>query len=626
MPVLVEINVQGTTRHVRVKDSSFWIGSRQDRCVVDLQIPGFVGRCLEVRAEADGRIAIRTEPGLPFPVRSASGNVPTRFENFIAGDVLTVGPVMVGLSVVPEATVGAVRELDASALKGQGSKAPGAVSEWFEKFMEVADHLEGLKDPEESLRVALAAVLATTGADRVFVELEPGHEVAGRREWFQTRDERATPFQVSRSLVELVKSSKGIVHVPMASADPTVSALQSVRREGISSTFAMPLRALGKTVGILYADCVREDGALSALDFQHAAMLGRLLATSLGNREMVLNFVRRDATPALAEPEVMRSGSPACREMLERIRLYAPTDYTVLIRGETGVGKEVMARAVHQLSRRARGPFVPVNCAAIPEQLMESELFGHEKGAFTGAVAPRKGSFEAAEGGTLLLDEIGDMPHELQSKILRVLQDKQITPVGSRRQVKVDVRILAATHQPLEKMVEEGRFREDLYYRLRELEVLIPPLRERREDLPALVAQFAAEAARELQLGALPEVGPEAMDLIVAAPWKGNVRELRHAIKSAVLRAKGGPVRTEHLDDALRLTTAPVPRIPGVSFTASGLTWRERLEKQEIEALRTTLEQAGGNLTKGAELFGVPRTTYREKLVKHGLLGNGPTS
>jgi transcriptional regulator with GAF, ATPase, and Fis domain len=531
---------------------------------------------------------------------------------------------MVGLSIAAEqAAAGTVRELDASVLKGQGSKAPGAVSEWFEKFMEVADHLEGLKDPEESLRLALSAVLATTGADRVFVELEPGHEVAGRREWFQARDERAGPFQVSRSLVDLVKSSKGIVHVPMASADPTVSSLQSVRREGISSTFAMPLRALGKTVGILYADCVREDVALSAIDFQHAAMLGRLLATSLGNREMVLNFVRRDEGPPASEPEVLRSKSPICRDMGERIRLYAPTDYTVLIRGETGVGKELMARAIHALSRRSRGAFIPVNCAAIPEQLMESELFGHEKGAFTGAVAQRKGQFEAAEGGTLLLDEIGDMPHELQSKILRVLQDRQITPVGSRRQIRVDVRILAATHQPLEKMVEDGKFREDLYYRLRELEVLIPPLRERREDLHELVARFASEAAQELGLAQVPEFGPEAMDLILAAPWKGNVRELRHAVKSAILRAKGGNVRTEHLDDALRAATSPVARIPGVSFTASGLTWRERLEKQEIEALRTTLEQAAGNLTKGAELFGVPRTTYREKLVKYGLLA-GP--
>jgi hypothetical protein len=247
----------------------------------------FVGRCLEVKLEADGRILVRSEPGLPFAVRSATGNVATRFEPLMPGDVLTIGAVCIAIATgTDDPPRAAVQELDASSLRGL-VKAPGATHEWYDRFMEVADHLEGLKDPDEMVRVTMAAILSTTSADRVFVELEPGWEVAGQREWFQSRAAagagtpgsdgttgvREARFQVSRSLVEHVKQSKGIVHVPVAQSDPSVSALQSVRSEGISSTFAMPLRALGKTVGILYADCTAPGRVLAAADFQHAAMI-----------------------------------------------------------------------------------------------------------------------------------------------------------------------------------------------------------------------------------------------------------------------------------------------------------------------------------------------------------------
>jgi two-component system NtrC family response regulator len=300
--------------------------------------------------------------------------------------------------------------------------------------------------------------------------------------------------------------------------------------------------------------------------------------------------------------------------MVERVKMFAPADYTVLIRGETGSGKEVIARALHDLSRRKRGPFVPVNCAAIPDSLMESMLFGHEKGAFTGATQSNRGFFEEAQGGTILLDEIGDMALELQAKILRVLQDRVVTPVGSRRQIKVDVRVLAATHQDLERMVETGAFRDDLYYRLRELEIRLPALRERAADLLMLCERFLAEAAGELGHARVPELTTQAFDALQRHPWRGNIRELRHVIRAAALRAGGDTVRVDHIE----IGSLPQPSAPG-SAAAAG-SWKERLELQERAALQETLERAGGNLTKGAELFGVPRTTYREKLVKNGLL------
>ncbi|MEO6593129.1 MAG: sigma-54 dependent transcriptional regulator, partial [Planctomycetota bacterium] len=298
---------------------------------------------------------------------------------------------------------------------------------------------------------------------------------------------------------------------------------------------------------------------------------------------------------------------------------------TVLLRGETGTGKEVVARALHELSRRTKGPFVPVNCAAIPEQLMESMLFGHEKGSFTGALQARRGHFEEAHGGTIFLDEIGDMAIELQAKILRVLQDRVVMPIGGRRQIRVDVRILAATHQDLERMVREGRFREDLYYRLRELEIVLPPLRERREDVRGMATRFLTEAAEELGYDEVPGLSPDAEARLATEQWRGNIRELRHVLKGAALRSGGTVIREAHLDLDRRLE--PKSNASSASVVPAsqpepeeGTTWKERLEAQEKEALQRTLAEAGGNLTRAAELFGVPRTTYREKLVRHGLL------
>jgi transcriptional regulator with PAS, ATPase and Fis domain len=277
----------------------------------------------------------------------------------------------------------------------------------------------------------------------------------------------------------------------------------------------------------------------------------------------------------------------------------------------------VVARCLHDLSRRKKGPFVAVNCAAIPDQLMESILFGHEKGSFTGATENRGGHFVEADGGTLFLDEIGDMASDLQAKILRCLQDRIVVPVGSRRKVSVDVRIMAATHRNLEKMVEAGQFREDLYYRLRELEIFIPPLRQRTEDILGLCNRFLSEAASDLGLEAVPELAAATLDHLCRLPWRGNIRELRHVVKGAALRSGGQAILVAHLDAG---PTQVGESVRNGCDVDPDLTWKERLEATEREALEQTLQEASGNLTRGAELFGVPRTTYREKLVKNGLL------
>ncbi len=612
MVVQLEITDRSGFREATVEQASFWLGSGSSGDV-PLDVAGCHGRILEVSAEA-GLLSIRVEPGLPFPVRCVTGNVGTRFQSMLDGDVLNVGPAMVKVRYVADDQSDSAEELDLATVRSPG--AP--VGSWYETFMEVADHLEGLTDPEGMVTTAMEAVLSATGADRVHLKLDQAIGKKDRSSFFLSGEGDETPFRVSSTLVERVRKGNRVVHVPIASADPVASQFVSIRKEGISSTIALPLSALGRELGVLYADCVRDGAVLTADELQRVVFIGRLLASALGNRKLVATLVRAEPSRDAAVHPALQTASPACEETVQRVKLYAPTDYTVLLRGETGVGKEVIAHALHDLSPRKSGPFVPVNCAAIPEQLMESVLFGHEKGAFTGAMQASRGHFEEAHGGTILLDEIGDMALDLQAKILRVLQDRVVMPVGSRRQVKVDLRIIAATHQDLEKMVEEHRFREDLYYRLRELEIWIPPLRDRREDLLMLCDRFLSEAARDLGLDAVPELAAATLDHLQNRQWRGNIREMRHLIKGAALRAAGGPIEVEHLD-------AGQPRAPGMSLEVStgssdDRTWKDRLEAQEKAALQDTFEKASGNLTKAAQLFGVPRTTYREKLVKNGLL------
>ncbi len=615
MPVAIEITDRSGTRELEVEADAFWIGGQKSGCDVVLDLPGVVGRVLEVARDERGRLRVRAEPGLPFPIRCATGSVGARFENCLEGDVLNVGPALVKLRPRADAGATAVAEIDPAAF---GPAAGSPVGAWYRTFMEMADHLEGLKSSEQMAQAAMAAILGATGADRVHVLLDLDD---GDQSFFLARPEDRRPFRVSRSLVEQARQNGRVVHVPVASSDPVARTFHSVRSEGISAAVAMPIQALGKNLGVMYADCTRDGATLTAEDLQRVAFCSRILATALGNRVLVRSLLDRDAV-ASASHIALETRSPACAEFVKRVRLYASADYTVLLRGETGTGKEVVARALHQLSRRSKGPFVPVNCAAIPEQLMESMLFGHEKGSFTGAQQARRGHFEEAHGGTIFLDEIGDMALELQAKILRVLQDRVVVPIGGRRQVRVDVRIVAATHQDLEGMVRGGRFREDLYYRLRELEISLPPLRERLEDLRPLATRFLAEAADELGYGEVPALTAEAETRLVENLWRGNIRELRHVVKGAALRAGGGPVLPTHLDlDRVALRAGPAGQGAGGSEPSAGEgTWKERLEAQEREALQRTLAAANGNLTRAAELFGVPRTTYREKLVRHGLL------
>ena len=306
--------------------------------------------------------------------------------------------------------------------------------------------------------------------------------------------------------------------------------------------------------------------------------------------------------------------APAFRAVLETLRQAAPTSATVLLVGESGTGKELAARLVHDLSPRATGPFVPINCAAIPEGLLESELFGHEKGAFTGASARKEGRFERANGGTLLLDEVGEMSPAIQVKLLRFLQDGVLERVGGTESLRVDVRVVAATNKDLAAEARAGRFREDLFYRLDVVSVRLPPLRERREDILALASFFLRRTAERLPKQ-VSGFTPAAAAALERYPWPGNVRELQHAVERAVILGRGEVLDVPDLPEAIR-DAAASPAEPGQAAGAPGgivIPLGTPMDEVERLVIRRTLEQTRGDKNLAAQILGIAaRTIYRK--------------
>ncbi|MBX3162099.1 MAG: sigma-54-dependent Fis family transcriptional regulator [Deltaproteobacteria bacterium] len=327
--------------------------------------------------------------------------------------------------------------------------------------------------------------------------------------------------------------------------------------------------------------------------------------------------------------------SAALREVLAKVEQVAPMASTVLLRGETGTGKELVAHAIHINSPREEKPFVRVNCAALAPGILESELFGHEKGSFTGALARRPGRFELADGGTLFLDEVGDLPMEVQIKLLRTLQEREFERVGGAETIKVDVRLVSATNRNLEKMIEDGEFREDLYYRLNVFPINLPPLRDRPDDLPVLAAHFVAKFARQMGVAAQSPTA-EAVAKLREYNWPGNVRELENIIERAMILARGTPLGAHHLDFGRRGAVTPVPSSPGTGpiatvattssasqplppITDDGKSLAERLLDSERREIVAAVEKSRGNIASAARILGINRSTLYYRLRKHGL-------
>ncbi len=333
--------------------------------------------------------------------------------------------------------------------------------------------------------------------------------------------------------------------------------------------------------------------------------LSHLIRNAIKQRMLAAeNILLRTKIEELSKLDEIIGESPQIKKVMELIKTVAQTDATVMIRGESGTGKELVARAIHANSNRRYFPLIPVNCGSIPEGLLESELFGHEKGAFTGAQYRRKGKFEMANGGTIFFDEIGNVTMKLQVDLLRVIETKQFTRLGGEQAIHVDFRIICATNKNLEKAVEDGTFREDLYYRLNVFTIFLPPLRERRSDIPLLAQHFLRKYAYSMNKS-ISSISPEALDLLIRYDWPGNVRELQNAIERAMVVGKPPAIRAEDLPFQLssRLKVAEA----------------DSLAEVEREHIINILDRTGWNITRAAEILKIDRVTLYHKIEKYGL-------
>jgi DNA-binding NtrC family response regulator len=350
------------------------------------------------------------------------------------------------------------------------------------------------------------------------------------------------------------------------------------------------------------------------LTVRHAVEKTELLAQ--------MEDLRQKAGKGPALSRILGRGT-AIREVVEQIQKVAGSNLTVLIQGETGTGKELVARALHEESPRRNKPFVAVDCGALAENLLESELFGHEKGSFTGADRKKEGQIVLAQGGTLFLDEVGNLPVGLQAKLLRVLQERQVRPVGAEKNIPIDVRFVAATNAPLEGEAKAGKFRQDLYYRLAEFTINLPPLRERMEDLPALVRGFREEAAVELRRP-VSDVSNEASALLLGHSWPGNIRELRNVVRQAVLLTDGPIVEEKAVKELVGKSSGAQPTAGPVEIPLfSGQTLKQIAESAVVEAekqaIRNVLKSTGGNKSQAAKILKTDYKTLHVKVKKYGL-------
>ncbi|MBI2899686.1 MAG: sigma 54-interacting transcriptional regulator [Planctomycetes bacterium] len=424
----------------------------------------------------------------------------------------------------------------------------------------------------------------------------------------------------STSVLRRAISSAQPVRVADVERDSWASGLASVQGLGMTSILAVPILSGGKVLGAVYLDSRRRDRRFAPEDEDLLLTFAGLIARPV---EQGAELKRR-AEEVSRLQDVVRSGltelgkrhsfgsivgrSAAMREVFTLIERVAPSPYPVIVCGETGTGKELVAKAVHFNSPRKTKPFLPVNCGAIAETLLESHLFGHVKGAFTGADQSRPGLFEAADGGTLFLDEIEEMSDGMQKKLLRVLEESQVWPVGARESVKVDVRILAATNEEVRDLLEEGRLRQDLNYRLNTYHERLPPLRQRAEDLPLLVEHFVGEIAEETKAQRL-RISQGAMALFLRYPWPGNVRELRNELRKLSVLA-GGEIRPEDLPAHIRETTGSIGRDSSL---------REQLGEVDRKLIVEALDRNDWNISRTAEDLGINRNTLKTRMRKHGI-------
>jgi two-component system nitrogen regulation response regulator NtrX len=424
---------------------------------------------------------------------------------------------------------------------------------------------------------------------------------------------------------DVLEASSGPEGVSLAEREAPELVFLDIKMPGMDGLEALQrMRAAAETLPVVIisghgtVSTAVEATKAGAFDFIEKPLASERVLVTIRN---ALDHTRlRDENRSLKRAAEVRhqmvGESPALRQIWDAIKRASPTNATVLLLGESGVGKELVARSIHRNSLRSRERFVQVNCAAIPEELIESELFGHEKGSFTGATEKQIGKFEQADRGTIFLDEVGDMSAKTQAKVLRVLQEGEVERLGSARTIKVDVRVIAATNKDLELEIEKGTFREDLYFRLTVIPIRVPPLRDRREDIPALVRHFVDLFSRENNRRP-PRFTPAALDFIQQARWKGNVRELKNTVERLIIMTPGDVVDVDDLRDVVRLETKSAG--PDNEKDRAAATLREFKESAERAFLVGKLRENSWNISKTAEVIGTPRSNLYKKLEQYGI-------
>jgi len=425
----------------------------------------------------------------------------------------------------------------------------------------------------------------------------------------QRGGEPTQPIRLSRTIVRKTLEEGLAVLGTDVMGSGGLNRVESLITANVRSLLCVPLTVFQRTTGCIYLDTSNASSRLDEEHLQLTAAIAGISAVALENARHCQRLEQENLrlTTEINLDHNMVGESGRLREMYRVISRVAPTDSTVLIEGESGTGKELAARAIHRNSPRAQRPFVTINCAAIPEGLLESELFGHERGSFTGALAQKKGRLEAANGGVVFLDEIGDLPLSLQVKLLRVLQEREIDRVGGMRPISVDIRIIAATNKDLAAAVEAGEFRRDLYYRLKVVALVMPALRERREDIPLLAGHFVEKYSKNCALQP-KRISPEAMACLMNYEWPGNVRELEHAVESALVLSPSDVIRIEDLPDALLERDLP----PGVKATQ----YHQAVRDLKRQLILRAMAEAKGNYTEAASALGV-HVNYLHRLIRN---------
>ncbi len=495
----------------------------------------------------------------------------------------------------------------------------------LESLVEINQLLMGTIEPEELLRKTIDATMQLFSSEGCSIGLlDEGSEELAFVATAGTADVAEFRIKKGQGIAGWVAESGESVIANDVSQDPRwFGGVDEKTGFQTRSAMCVPLKQHDRIIGVVEVLNTTSPQGFTEEDLKLLMAFGGLAATAIDRAKFFTsvqyaNIVFKETVQD--RYHLVTGNSPAMQELLRLARTIATTPITVLLLGESGTGKEVVARAIHQWGPRSERPFVAVNCVALTPELLESELFGHEKGAFTGAVAQKKGKFELAQGGTILLDEIGDLAPNLQAKLLRVLQEREFQRVGGVKDIRADVRILAATNRDLRQAVKNGGFREDLYYRLNVVSLQLPPLRERSDDIPSLVSHFVERYFREMKRPVLG-LAKDAMDILCSHRWPGNVRELSNTIERAVVLSAGPNITAADLPAEVRQqsiqkgTGAP----QSIEVVDETLTLAESIEALKRSRVKSALAATEGSQTKAAQLLGLPQSNLSRLIKNLGL-------